>query len=151
MTQKGVGFSPDITAETEDHIANQGVFAGEVLVEGFFTNPELGRDGVHGDSAVTAGQKIGAGLAKNAVAELVTGGGRRDTRNFDGDGHCYLRNYNRFLSFSKQFYFIWDIYALEWKTKQDRNGPLVAQWVYFVHKFFSWALRRSCCVRFRGR
>ena len=105
MTQKGVGFSPDITAETEDHIANQGVFAGEVLVEGFFTNPELGRDGVHGDSAVTAGQKIGAGLAKNAVAELVTGGGRRDTRNFDGDGHCYLRNYNRFLSFSKQFLF----------------------------------------------
>ena len=55
MTQKSVGFSPDFAAKTEDHIANQRVFAGEVLVEGFFTNPEFGCDGVHGDSAVTAG------------------------------------------------------------------------------------------------
>lgn len=55
MAQKRVGFSPDFAAKTEDHIADQRVFAGEVLVEGFFADPELGRDGVHGDRAVTAG------------------------------------------------------------------------------------------------
>jgi hypothetical protein len=77
MTQKGVGFSPNFSAETEDHIANQCVFAGEVLVEGFFADPELARDGIHGDGAVTVSQKISASLAKNTIAELVVGGGRR--------------------------------------------------------------------------
>ena len=70
-----------------------------MLVESFFADPELVRDAVHGDGAVTASQKISARLAKNAVAEHVVGGGFRGGRNFNGGRHCNEGNYNRFFGF----------------------------------------------------